>query len=734
MRRAMSPNDLLCPQCLDIFSTPRHLPCRHTFCEKCLDDFIQNTVSARNKETSFNCPVCGKKTLQPMPAIPIDKWASHFPDDHILLAILPDVRRQVEPLRNSYRMLGNTVACTTMCTSCEETLCLNCRKAHENHYLVETSDNTHKSNTNIGLSHGSPCPVHTNRDIEFICMSHDNLCCSDCVIDNHKPCKTGRIKDHTDELMEAKKSGDTIHHMKKCIEHLDRYIDHSDKAMQEADIKTKGMVSTIDKLISKLEETRSRISKESQDLLDRHTPNILEDKRKCQSLRAALHNSLKILEIVTESGDKSQSLITMYQLEEQLLHYERDIQVKFSDVKYVDMELKLDDSLLSLQQLNANQLVKLEAVETTRKLELPSEAKTSTADRANPHCPSRTWSPLQTIVRFFSFPKKNNVASNTVTGANEKVLVKMSTAGRLKQCNGTKPDVIATEHAAVIKAAPTVKRSVIHDISDGNEHRYWGIIDLRNGMVMLLDRIHDNCRIRIFDSFTYHHLTDFDLQSEPVGACVLNENQPQAVQVAVAIWNGEIQILSLCSNDKETSIRRMKTIKTKLEWCHSVATGASDTLVMSGEYNNKLCWCIVSIRDMTTKEIRTICEYGSDKLYRSFLTISYDKSTVYISVSGCNDATRGAVYCYKILDGICIFKYQNKELSTSRGITEDHLGNLCIINERPARIHLVSRNGDLLQVLRTRSLRNPVSLCFKDMELYVINDRRSEVVRLSLSY
>ncbi|KAK3583359.1 hypothetical protein CHS0354_038978 [Potamilus streckersoni] len=738
MRRATNPNDLLCPHCLDIFSTPRYLPCRHTFCEKCLDDFIQKTVSVHNKEASFNCPVCGKITRSPLPAIPIDKWASHFPDDRILSATFPDVKTQVEPFCNPCRMLGNTLDCTTLCTTCEKTLCLKCRKAHENHYLIETSDNTHNSNTTVGLTLGSSCPVHTNRDIEFICMSHDSMCCSDCVIDNHRRCTTLRIKDHIEELIQLKTSNDTTDHMKKLMEHLDCYTDDNRKAMKGVEMQAKGMVSEIDMLISMLQETRSRISKESQDLLEIVTTNRLEDQRQCKSLKAALQNSLKILEIVEDCEDKNQKLITMYQIKEQLLHYDRDIQVKFSDVKYLDIKLKLDDSFLALRQLNTSQFAKIEAVETTRKLELPFREETSTyvrsksADRSCPRSSSHSLSTFQTIVSFFSFHKKVNAASKKNHGANETIFVKMSTGEKLKQSSGTKPSIKALEHATSIKATPGLKLSGIHDISDGNEHRYWGVLVLPSNRVLLIDRSHNQCRI--FDSYIGNHLTDFDLKSEPFGACVLNENQPQAVQVAVAVWNGEIQILSLCSNVQDTNTRRMKTIKTKLEWCHSVATWTSDKLVVSGEYNSMLCWCIVSTVDKATEKVHTICEYRSDEIYPSFLTVSYDKSRVYISVSGCDNVTKGVVYCYKVLDGVCIFKYQNKELSTPRGITEDQQGNLCVLNERPAGIHLVSGNGALIQVLRTRSLRCPVSIVFKDMELYVTNDRRSEVVRLSLSY
>lgn len=55
---------ITCPICMEVFGTPRMLPCQHTFCEQCLTSYI----SARREELTrkikifhgFSCPVCRK--------------------------------------------------------------------------------------------------------------------------------------------------------------------------------------------------------------------------------------------------------------------------------------------------------------------------------------------------------------------------------------------------------------------------------------------------------------------------------------------------------------------------------------------------------------------------------------------------------------------------------------------------------------------------------------------------
>ena len=42
-----------CSICLEIFDDPRTLPCQHSFCKKCLENFVDG-----KREDELNCPVC----------------------------------------------------------------------------------------------------------------------------------------------------------------------------------------------------------------------------------------------------------------------------------------------------------------------------------------------------------------------------------------------------------------------------------------------------------------------------------------------------------------------------------------------------------------------------------------------------------------------------------------------------------------------------------------------------
>ncbi|XP_041379222.1 tripartite motif-containing protein 2-like isoform X2 [Gigantopelta aegis] len=47
-------DDISCTICLNIFVSPRSLPCGHTFCHNCLNEHINKTVT----RSTFSCPIC----------------------------------------------------------------------------------------------------------------------------------------------------------------------------------------------------------------------------------------------------------------------------------------------------------------------------------------------------------------------------------------------------------------------------------------------------------------------------------------------------------------------------------------------------------------------------------------------------------------------------------------------------------------------------------------------------
>lgn len=58
-------DSIMCPLCMDIFNSPRALPCLHAFCDGCLARYIQiNTTAGKT-----TCPVCCVDTVVPVTGV-----------------------------------------------------------------------------------------------------------------------------------------------------------------------------------------------------------------------------------------------------------------------------------------------------------------------------------------------------------------------------------------------------------------------------------------------------------------------------------------------------------------------------------------------------------------------------------------------------------------------------------------------------------------------------------------
>ena len=127
---------LMCSICLGRYRDPRLLPCGHSFCRKCLEDHVRQTVSERGA-LSFSCPNDRTQITRPGNIAPKD-WASAFPVDTFLSSLLNAVMIHAAP--------GNG-------------------EGQENEQM---------------------CKDHGGRMKEFYCIGCHETACPYCVVKNHK--------------------------------------------------------------------------------------------------------------------------------------------------------------------------------------------------------------------------------------------------------------------------------------------------------------------------------------------------------------------------------------------------------------------------------------------------------------------------------------------------------------------------------------------------------------------
>lgn len=91
---------------------------------------------------------------------------------------------------------GEHVTASYYCHDCEERMCNDCTKFHRRNKILKEHEVVLISELGNDACGGSflaqypvRCDAHNNQKFEYICVSHDKICCSRCVIDSHRTCK-----------------------------------------------------------------------------------------------------------------------------------------------------------------------------------------------------------------------------------------------------------------------------------------------------------------------------------------------------------------------------------------------------------------------------------------------------------------------------------------------------------------------------------------------------------------
>ena len=131
--------DITCSLCLEFFKHPKSLPCLHTYCKRCIAEYIRS----RGNNYDFPCPLCKKKTKVTS--------AEAMPTNFLIVNMLE--RYNEQKARESLKAKSNNSEKKTECEICEKDyfirkycrncdawLCDSCVKGHRN--IKATKDHT----------------------------------------------------------------------------------------------------------------------------------------------------------------------------------------------------------------------------------------------------------------------------------------------------------------------------------------------------------------------------------------------------------------------------------------------------------------------------------------------------------------------------------------------------------------------------------------------------------------
>lgn len=355
-----------CPICLEKLRNPKYLPCLHTFCELCIQSFIESSISncvKKHKTISFDCPVCRLVIPPPANNLSAKEWAHQLPINHMILSNLESFQKQrvsgQELFCDSCRQNSEQVIATVRCKQCRENLCEACFKFIHKRvkaFGLHTFIDLRSTNAEIDTTdEPGNCLVHTDKPIEVYCSDDGKLGCIYCLTTIHKYCKTVLSLDEINEKDLINSSESVINETKKMRDLTSCYILDTKKNInelnQEKNEVLKNVAKNIEGIKQRLDSLLSELKKSLRSTYEKETSDLSLVLKTLEDFDTTLSQSENIASTFMQSGTKKQIFIAMEKMKLQLSDHLERMTTKTKDFKRSKVKWTYIDVIESLNEL-----------------------------------------------------------------------------------------------------------------------------------------------------------------------------------------------------------------------------------------------------------------------------------------------------------------------------------------------------------------------------------------------
>ncbi|KAL4240814.1 hypothetical protein ACF0H5_001602 [Mactra antiquata] len=284
---------LCCAICLDQYEDPRSLACMHTFCERCVYDFVMKQVKMGVLLKGIECPLCRKVTVIRNKEIPPEQWSKTVPNNYALLDVLEALKADV------------------------------------------------KAKQSVDM-----CETH-NKDIEFYCEEEHTLCCSICAVNK---VKEGKEIHEIGEIAWEKNRTLTeplqrqIHDLTLKANNVKVFLNDTEEDLEvRVDNLQIEMNSLQDRMVEKMEQAREELVSELTVLGRGHISKLQAQRSRCSALIAVLEEATYSLNLAIQYKTPSQLFIELYKMQAKINELQTDIEEqttmsKDSDITFAPSE------------------------------------------------------------------------------------------------------------------------------------------------------------------------------------------------------------------------------------------------------------------------------------------------------------------------------------------------------------------------------------------------------------
>ncbi|KAL3860617.1 hypothetical protein ACJMK2_010715 [Sinanodonta woodiana] len=329
---------LKCPICLETFQSPKVLACLHTFCEKCIRKHVCSHREASAQSEIITCPVCRTPTAAPATDQTPDEWAAKLVNNSIVLSLLASTQSGK----------NESVYCQPCLTLGKKNYLFGIFFKISKDHSVTVQSMPADQDWNLNQSNMYRCSVH-GKQYKYICTNHNELCCSDCVIKDHRKCDgLMLIKDlskSSKEEQDKQNVSETLDAAKTMFITLLESRSQNLKLIEQQKI---AITKLVEDWSTSIKELVDRLKMSAFDELDQMCKReiiIISDQIvECKSAIAAIETSEEMLKKGTQLEDDTNIFIITTKLSCQVLKYLERYKTMENNQESVELEFHFDSA------------------------------------------------------------------------------------------------------------------------------------------------------------------------------------------------------------------------------------------------------------------------------------------------------------------------------------------------------------------------------------------------------
>ncbi|XP_054888909.1 E3 ubiquitin/ISG15 ligase TRIM25-like isoform X2 [Poeciliopsis prolifica] len=226
---SVEPDQFCCPVCLEVLRDPVTIPCGHSYCLDCIEDYW-NTAKQKDQHS---CPQC-RQEFNPKPLLSRNTVLAEVVEKFLKSEVQPAAQHLAKPEEVKCSVCkGRKNRAVKSCPQCLESFCLAHLKGHEerfhrkDHKLIPATDRLKEK----------LCQQH-EKLLRLYCLSDQQCVCSLCVKERHKGHNTvPLVEERTNQQKKLKetslKSVQKLKDAEKELRYAIKYMKHSAEAVVE---------------------------------------------------------------------------------------------------------------------------------------------------------------------------------------------------------------------------------------------------------------------------------------------------------------------------------------------------------------------------------------------------------------------------------------------------------------------------------------------------------------------